>query len=458
MTAHISKPVVEVHDSNGNPYVGAVMYIYTVNTTTLASIYSDKDLLVAMVNPLSGANASNARGEFPRVYVAAGQYKIRIETSAGVLIDQWDYTDTGLTFDGGALSVARGGTGGTTAATALENLGAAPQSAVDALSEDVADLSSSLQSITGQPGGRLTLTSATPVLAADVTAATSVYYTPFITDQVPIYNGTQFVMWTFAELTLTLAAEHVASNIYDVYLALNPGTETVVVGTGPAWTTATNLLGARGTGAGTTEIERQNGVWTNAVAITLRNGATTYSIDANEALFVGSIFMDGTNGQISCHSGVGTARKWGVSNAYNKKPITLRMRDATASWTYNSVTVRQSRATAANLATAFNCLPDDEVDAELQQTASVAYSSNTGDISVGIGWGVTNAYSGRVGFLRGSNAATSGETRGDLVGRYVAPPFIGIVNVASCENTPTSAATCTLYGGAQMQLTLRWLG
>jgi hypothetical protein len=35
------KPFVHVSDSNGNPYVGAKLYVYLPGTTTLASIYSD---------------------------------------------------------------------------------------------------------------------------------------------------------------------------------------------------------------------------------------------------------------------------------------------------------------------------------------------------------------------------------------------------------------------------------
>jgi hypothetical protein len=62
-----------------------------------------------------------------------------------------------------------------------------------------------------------------------------------------------------------------------------------------------------------------SGILVNANAMaTARNGATTYSVAANEGTYVGSLFMDGTNGQITCHTAYGQSRKWGIWNAYNR--------------------------------------------------------------------------------------------------------------------------------------------
>src|SRR5208337_296708 len=48
-----------------------------------------------------------------------------------------------------------------------------------------------------KPQGRLTLTTNTPVLAADVASATVVYYTAWEGNQIPVWNGTQFVNLSF---------------------------------------------------------------------------------------------------------------------------------------------------------------------------------------------------------------------------------------------------------------------
>src|SRR2546430_11194181 len=86
---------------------------------------------------------------------------------------------------------------------------------------------------------------------------------------------------------VTLNPTHPASNIYDVFVFKGAGIPTI--GTGPAWNTATAGSGARGTGAGTTELTRAvGGLWTNAFAMTARNGATTYAVNVNQGTYVGS--------------------------------------------------------------------------------------------------------------------------------------------------------------------------
>ena len=68
------------------------------------------------------------------------------------------------------------------------------------------------------PQGRLTLTTQTPVINADVASATTVYYTPYTGLLAPIYNGTTFVPLSIvSELSLGLVAAHAANQIYDLY-------------------------------------------------------------------------------------------------------------------------------------------------------------------------------------------------------------------------------------------------
>jgi len=166
------------------------------------------------------------------------------------------------------------------------------------------------------PQGRLTLVTATPVMTSDQVSKTAVYYTPYNGNLVPIYNGTSFTPIEFSELTLTLAAQHATNTIYDVFVWSESGVMTI--GTGPAWDTSTAGSGDRGTGASTTEITRINGVLVNSVSATMRNSSTTYSVGANLATYVGSILIDGSAGQVTCHTSYGQSRKWSVWNAYNR--------------------------------------------------------------------------------------------------------------------------------------------
>ncbi len=52
--------------------------------------------------------------------------------------------------------------------------------------------------------GRLTLTTATPITAADVTAATTLYFTPYRGDKIALYTGSVWQIKTFTELSIKL--------------------------------------------------------------------------------------------------------------------------------------------------------------------------------------------------------------------------------------------------------------
>ena len=92
--------------------------------------------------------------------------------------------------------------------------------------------SSPMTSIYTAPQGRLTLTSGTPVMTADATAQTSVYYTPYQGNIVPIYDGTNMDSYTFAQLTMTLnTTNQTSGNIYDLFVFLN--SSVVTIGAGP---------------------------------------------------------------------------------------------------------------------------------------------------------------------------------------------------------------------------------
>lgn len=309
------------------------------------------------------------------------------------------------------------------------------------------------------PQGYLTPTSATPAITGDVSAATAVYYTPDTGNLIPIWNGVRFMPTVFSELTLTLVSSHSSSSIYDVFVFSNAGTLTIV--TGPVWSTLTAGSSARGTGAGTTQLTRVQGYWTNAVSMTGRNGSTTYSIDAGYATYVGSILTDSSAGQVTCHRAWGQSRKWGIWNAYNKREIILKCGDSTSSWTYGSGTVRQARADSANTIAVFCGLADDPIDILHSQRCHVSSSSNsTSSASIGVGWNSTSAASGRVGFVRTTDSTVSGgDGGGDAVARFVQVPSLGLNNVNAVESAPNVGASQTFFGGEDdMLLTVRYRG
>ncbi|HZR77345.1 hypothetical protein [Bradyrhizobium sp.] len=314
-----------------------------------------------------------------------------------------------------------------------------------------------------RPQGYLTLTSLTPIITGDVSAATAVYYTPYDGDRIPItVDGASFKMRQFSELTLTLVANHLASTLYDVFVFDNSGTTTI--GTGPAWNTNTAGSCARGTGAGTTELQRVHGLWTNKNSMTARNGATTYTVAANEGTYVGSIFIDGSAGQVTCHRTWGQSRKWGVWNAFNRVPVYLKCGDSTASWTYTSTTIRQSDAASGNTLTVFSGLAENVFDLSFKQKLQYinvnATSANSG-AQIGIGWNSTTAISGTAGAAvenYGQTATLASIMTQTVTAEYISPPSIGINNVNAVESALVNANAQTFFGTeANMSLTARWM-
>jgi hypothetical protein len=306
-----------------------------------------------------------------------------------------------------------------------------------------------------QPHGRLTPTTGTPVLTTDATAQATIYYTPYTGNLVPIYDGAAFTMQAFSELSMAMGGNYAADSIYDCFVFNDSGT--LRLGIGPAWTTSTAGSGARGTGAGTTELQRINGLWTNKVSMTARYAnASTVTVAANCGTYVGSIYTDHTAGQVSCHFAYGQNRKFGVWNAYNRVPIMLKAGDGTASWTYGTATWRASNNAPASFATGsynvgsgtvsngiliFTGLAEEDALAQFTQK----YSTNTTNVAAkgfGIGLNSTSAQSGL--YVQGS--ATNGVQQSVGPATLTIAPNLGLNVVTSVENITASGDTTTILG------------
>lgn len=123
-------------DSNGVPLNAGTIDVYAAGTTTPLSLWSAGDLTGAAANPIT----LDASGRHAITYIATASYKILVKNSAGTTIYTRDNIDPGVAIGSGALPVANGGTGASTAGGARTNLGAAAESTVTALSADVLTL------------------------------------------------------------------------------------------------------------------------------------------------------------------------------------------------------------------------------------------------------------------------------------------------------------------------------
>lgn len=195
------------------------------------------------------------------------------------------------------------------------------------------------------PQGRLTLSSTLPVMNADLTAQTTIYYLPFIGNLVPVYDGAAFQMKVLGAAGISLplnASDNASGSLYDVFAIVVSGV--LVLAYGPAWTNSTTRSAA---------ISQLSGTWVNTASIALRaNGSSYGNIAANQATYLGTFYAT-ANGQTGmafkpAAAGGGSNAILGLYNAYNQKMTRSRSLDSTGSWTYNSATWRSADNSTSN--------------------------------------------------------------------------------------------------------------
>ena len=200
--------------------------------------------------------------------------------------------------------------------------------------------------------GRLTLTSGTPVTTADVSAAATAYYTPYIGNGISLYDGsTAWAKYTFTEITISLVGL-TASKPYDIFAYNNAGTVTIET---LVWTNTTTRA---------TALAYQNGVL-------VKSGATTRR-------YLGTIYINATGGQTD-----DTVAKRYVWNYYNRNCRVLRRLETTNQWTYTTATVRQANGSALNQVEAVIGVAEVAVSVRLH--AQVANSNAAVGVAVAIG-------------------------------------------------------------------------
>lgn len=457
MANRFNTPNAQFEDQNGLPLIGGKLYFYSSGTSTPLATYSDSALTIPNTNPV----ILDATGNAGSIFLQNLAYKVILATSADVQI--WT-EDPVSTSDYTAVAQFQGYNGdpnGHVAGTAASP--GIPASVVwDYLDQilyiatQTGDASSTVWTAydpsssaggTGviPPQGYLTPTSSTPIIPTSVLAATSLFYTPYVGNQIPIYNGTAFTEQTFAELTLTLSASQTGNALFDVFMFNNSSVLTLAAG--PAWASSTAGSSSRGTGAGTTQLQRINGIWVNAVSMTGRNGANTYSIGANLATYLGTIYIDPAAGQVSCYRTWVQNAKWGIWNAYNRAPIILQTGDPTASWTYAIATWRPSNGSASNSLFTMCGLPEEIITTSFSQRAGIAGAN---EIQLGIGVNSTTAPSGQLTDL--TTVATQVLIQASLApARYILFPALGIQKFTALENA-IAAATVTMTGNSTFML------
>lgn len=194
--------------------------------------------------------------------------------------------------------------------------------------------------ILSAPQGRLTLTSGTPVMSSSVAGASVVYYSPYIGNQIPVYDGTKLVMTEFPEMSQSVSdttrspSAMTGSKIYDFFTWRDPSTGNTILGHGPDWSVGvvagSNALGssARGGGVGSTELIWVDGIPYNRYAIVngpaAGMGRYEGSVRTNGLGTIDFIFGGAANG------GLGAVLN--VYNAYNQEEFNVLIVNQAASY------------------------------------------------------------------------------------------------------------------------------
>ncbi len=234
--------------------------------------------------------------------------------------------------------------------------------------------------LTLPPQGRLTLTTATPVPVADVTAGATVYYTPYVGRFVPIYDGTEWVIYDIGgELSLALDSNaahtgyHQSGKLFDFFIENSTGTPRLV--TGPAWSSNTARAQA---------ISQVNGIYVNTASMTAKfdTSSSTVTVAASRGTYVGSAYMSAgaqTND---------SARLRHLWNMYNRVSRKLMRQDTTDTWNYSTNSFQQANASATNQVEVMRGLDEDVVSLSL---IAAAFSSTATFRSVLVAIGLDSA-------------------------------------------------------------------
>jgi hypothetical protein len=229
--------------------------------------------------------------------------------------------------------------------------------------------------------GRLTLSSGTPVPSSDIAAASTLYLTPFRGNQLTLFNGTNWALYNFSEISLSLSGLQ-ANTAFDIFAYDNAGAVTLeaVAWNSPANGSITSISTARvvtvashtlATGQlvsiGGNAQSANNGLWrvgtTTTTTFQLLNldgttpaalgsagaGGTWQRADQNTGRLISLAVQDGVyvkSGALSRRY-LGTIRTTEVTgqsedsksrrfvwNLYNAVPRFLKANDTTQLWTY----------------------------------------------------------------------------------------------------------------------------
>jgi hypothetical protein len=262
---------------------------------------------------------------------------------------------------------------------------------------------------------RLSGVSVTPVMTADSTTLSTIFLCQYKGNTIALYDGTNWQLLSPASEVSLAVTGRTTDLPFDVFAFSSAGVVTLEF---LNWTSAT----ARATG-----LTRLNGVWTKTGDATRRYLGSCRARSATTFHWV--------------RSGTDLPCKLDLFNSDNRVDFGFMLLASTASWAYTLATIRQAQASANYQVDIMVGLQEQTWEATLRVTSQNSTISIAR--SIGIGFDVTNAFSGLVGSA--VNTVASINTEG--VARFENQPTIGRHFYAWCEES-VATGTCTWIGAS----------
>jgi hypothetical protein len=282
----------------------------------------------------------------------------------------------------------------------------------------------------------LTLLSGSPVMTASQAAKNTLLYSPYVGNQIPIWNGSIMVPTPFAEISVLTAdtAKNPSaigvSKVNDWFVWNDAGIGRLCHG--PDWTNDT-------TRSAGTALARVGGFLTNAAAIT--NGpAIGFGTWVGTTRSNASSLLDYVFGSSAAGGGAALLNVW---NAYNRVDVATTVRDSNGSWTNASATIRQSDGSNTNRVSFVTGAAEDGFAAQFQDQINTAatVAGNQGSLGVGLDSITAYDYSITAYATTAAGALNSSMCGGSY------PPQLGYHFIQGLESSENGTTTFIGSGG-----------
>lgn len=264
-------------------------------------------------------------------------------------------------------------------------------------------------------GGRLTLSQGAPIMSGSVSNATTLYYTPYSSDYVVIWDGSALQLYSFTELSMSTTdatknpAGVGATACYDAFVWNDSGT--LRLSHGPAWSSCTTPT--------------RGYTFTQRGAFFFNTSAIINGPGAGLGLWVGS-FASNSSSKIDWIFGDqgagGVASSLNVWNQYNRVAVTSRVWDTNTFYAYDSTNWRAAGGSTNNRVTFMSGSTDTQIDARLDEWVYLLNNATLGGLDAynGVCVDCTNNYSGTAGYgyAKDSNATMYATYTGVIFGKH----------------------------------------